>query len=153
MQEALQRLALPWLAGAEWAFSSCPNHAKRSSSFSCRLTPPLKGGIRGGEALVAEGGSHCYLASIDPHGQPDVIDSFPPLELLACHHVPVQPAEAPGSAAGLAAGPRRPGLIPLSSQSLISRSGSAISSGPRRPFPARANGVIVANYCCGLKGN
>jgi hypothetical protein len=39
---------------------------------------------------VAEGGSDCYLASIDPHGQPEVIDSFPPLELLACHHVPVQ---------------------------------------------------------------
>ena len=116
-------------------------------------SPPLKGGIRGGEALVAEGGSHCYLASIDPHGQPEVIDSFPPLELLACHHVPVQPAAAPGSAAGLAAGPRRPGLIPLSSQSLISSSGSAISSGPRRPFPARANGVIVAKYCYGLKGN
>ena len=76
-------------------FSSCPNHAKRSSSFSCRLTPPLKGGIRGEDTLVAEAGSHCYLASIDPHGQPDVIVRFPSLELLACHHVPVRQSGRP----------------------------------------------------------
>jgi hypothetical protein len=72
---------------------------------------------------------------------------------LAAAAVPIQAprpanpsAAAPGSAAGLAAGPRRPGMIPLRSQSLISSSGSVISSGPRRPFPARANGVIVAKY-------
>jgi len=71
-------------------FLSCPNHAKRRTSFSCRLTPPLKGVFAGGDTLVAEGGSDCYLASIDPHGQPEVFDRFPPLELLACQHVPVQ---------------------------------------------------------------
>ena len=72
---------------------------------------------------------------------------------LAAVAVPIQAARpanpsaaALGSAAGLASGPRRPGLIPLSSQSLISSSGSAIPSGPRRPLPARANGLTVARY-------
>jgi hypothetical protein len=72
---------------------------------------------------------------------------------LAAAAVPIQAprpanpsAAALGSAPALPSGPRRPGLIPLSSQSLISSSGSAIPSGPRRPFPARANGLTVAKY-------
>ena len=68
---------------------------------------------------------------------------------LAAAAVPIQaarPANPSAAALGSAAGPRRPGLIPLSSQSLISSSGSAIPSGPRRPLPARANGLTVARY-------
>jgi len=70
---------------------------------------------------------------------------------LAAAAVPIQAtrpanpsAAAPGSAPGMASGPRRPGLIPISSQSLISGSGSALTPGPRRPFPARAGGLTVA---------